>query len=134
MKTTPLTAALCLGALAVSAALGATLLNNPIAPSGKTLPASLNKVEVGAPEALPVRWIGEVVTLYFRTDAIGGGGEFGRILTDNHNGAQLSMTGALRAINDDWVSLDIRGAVNTRRVSFSRDAILAIAARPEAAQ
>lgn len=133
MKTAPLTAVLCLGALTLGGAIGATLLNSPIAPQGKTVPASLNNAELG-PDVLPVGWVGDVITLYFKTDAVGGGGEFGRVLTDNHNGAELSVTGVLHAITDDWICIEARHANHTRRVAFRRDAILAIAARPESPQ
>jgi hypothetical protein len=75
--------------------------------------------------------IGENCTVYFRRDALGmAAGSPAPLLTGNHNGADVAVTGKLLLVNSGW----LRIAVGDSEYTIPREAILLVRTAAKAAK
>lgn len=80
----------------------------------------------------PNHAIAKPVRLYFKPISVGGPELRGGLLVDAMNGANLSVSGTLLAVTEDWISVSMisgyksDGTPTYDYVSFERDAVYAI--------
>ena len=67
--------------------------------------------------------VGKICTVQLRRDALGGAANLPvPPLTNEINGAQVSLTGSLERVTDHWIVL----SVSERSIAVSRDAVLLV--------